>query len=1822
MNMDRMNTDRSCFVKPSNRHQWPQRARWRLRWPLYVLILALSLFFARQPAQAAPLSEISGGPTIDCPGGLTAAGVQGSVVVSATVGDLVWHDANSNGIREEKEMGVGDVEVTATCSGSDVAATAVTDQRGNYAFEIQNPSADSIYLTFTPPPGYTLTLQGQGKERANDSDPDPFTGQTGAIAVAAGGTNLDQDAGLVRTVQPPAICGTIYNDRNGSGQIDEAAPKLAAFQVMAFPNGSNNPVGMATSMNNGRYCIALPNTDTEAQYLVRQVPVDDWSITFPRGDQPLHQVTVPAQGIVGNINFANYNAELKLCGYKYHDLNGNGVLDPGEPPLSGWTFEVTTSTGATVGSATSGDNGRFCLGVEPGEYTVSEVPQTGWTLTQPVAGSYNVSVGQSSQHAKLIFGNTQEKAKICGVKFNDVDGDGIQDPGEVGLPGWTIEVQLPGGSTVSVVTGAHGRYCIDLPAGQGNYTVSEVMQSGWEQTHPASPGTYTFALAAGSGKDGVNFGNRKAEANLCVGKRPSLSQAISYTLSTNKLAVATCYADGVNDIYVMGVMDVSGHATAPTHPAEYMPPMYHHPDWTRAKMGNIFGLTLDNAGNMYVTATSAYWVDIFGPAGPGGIYKIDGITGNVSTFASLPNNTTVNPALGNITYDPASNRFYVSNLDDGLIYELDSSGATLNTYDHGVTGRTSATLSAIADAPSSGFTPVGRRIWGLEVHNGRLYYGVWWENFNNGSASEANEIWSIPLSSFTTGPAQLEITMPAYSGNYSNPVADISFSPTGALMAAERGIYNETGSMAHQARVLEFVLSGAVWVASANTFEIGDINPKANAAGGVDYDYAPGGWVWATGDALRFTTPPPPPETGVVYGLQGLPPTAGSIGNSTITDLNGFFWQDKNEIGDVELACPDPKAEQPDLTLSKSHLESLHFGQSGVYSLTVTNVGSGPTTGPIIVTDQLPPGITYNSVSGAGWSCVAGAVTPSGQTITCAHAGPLAAGGSLSFQLNVNVGAQSDFPNGGQIKNCADVDTDGDLNPQNDDDCDETTVTEPQKPPDLAVEKVHMDDFVFGQNGMYSLTVTNVGSGPTTGPIVVTDQLPPGITFVSASGAGWSCSAGAVTPGGQTVTCSHAGPLAPGNSLVLVLTVAIGTASDFPNGPLVKNCADVESTGDTNPQNDTDCDETTVVDPPKPPDLTVDKQHVGDFQYGQSGLYSLTVTNVGSGPTTGPIVVTDQLPPGVTYSSVSGAGWSCVAGPVTPTGQTVTCTHAGPLAPGNSLVFSLTVNVGTAAQIPGDIDQVRNCVQVQTENDENNNNNRDCDDLIVTGDQCVQPPSGLVGWWPLDEASGPTAADIANVNDGVHTNGPVPVTGKVAGALRFDGVNDYVQAPDHPSLDFSASIASTALGDFSIDAWIFWKESSDLRMIVDKRQRQNDRLRGYSFFVRGGLLGMSLADNTESVYNSGFAVTPNQWHLVAVTVDRDQSDGIRFYVDGVEVGTRGDPTLHPNTLANDSPLRIGSSTLAVTNIFNGNIDEVEIFNRVVTAGEIASIYDAGAAGKCKDQISLPWDTPVCKDQNNVTVAVSVCNHDVVAHTYVMPTTGGIVGLPAGAHPSCSVAFPNPTTYTILTAQPINVPAGQCVPISVQIAAPATLTANGQVACFTANVQNMQTSNLFSADSALWDHRNYCATPISNGTPLTSVVQTPISTTLPLRFTISNTSGSAANLPWTLRIVPTDMQGENEVAGLNGQPPGQPVNGTLSLGKDGNGNVDFNVQFNRYEPFRTYDVLLETEATGVVAAGEQQVAGPAATLILSSITVQAQPRQPDSTIQLYLPMIAR
>ena len=233
--------------------------------------------------------------------------------------------------------------------------------------------------------------------------------------------------------------------------------------------------------------------------------------------------------------------------------------------------------------------------------------------------------------------------------------------------------------------------------------------------------------------------------------------------------------------------------------------------------------------------------------------------------------------------------------------------------------------------------------------------------------------------------------------------------------------------------------------------------------------------------------------------------------------------------------------------------------------------------------------------------------------------------------------------------------------------------------------------------------------------------------------------------------------------------------------------------------------------------------------------------------------------------------------------------------------------------------------------------------LFAQPQSCVQPPSGMVAWFPFDENNGATTANlIAGGNQGTLMNNPTWVsTARVANSLNFDGQNDFVEVADQPQLDFGT-------GDFSIDAWI--RTTQQGGPIVDKRAATNQQ--GYMFFIFNNRLALQLNHPTGGFFNyfappSSPTVNTGTWQHVAVTIDRDNPVGITWYVSGVPYNSpSSNPMNRQGDISNNSPLRIGGESNGGS-FFNGGIDEVELFNRVLTAEEVRSIAQAGAFGKCK-----------------------------------------------------------------------------------------------------------------------------------------------------------------------------------------------------------------------------------------------------------------------------------
>ena len=91
------------------------------------------------------------------------------------------------------------------------------------------------------------------------------------------------------------------------------------------------------------------------------------------------------------------------------------------------------------------------------------------------------------------------------TKFNDLDHDGVQDPFEPGMGGWTINLSDPHMNVIPIVTGAGGTTCTGIPGGL-QYLAVETAQAGWTQSFPPPPGSQSFFIECGQ-LINISFGN-------------------------------------------------------------------------------------------------------------------------------------------------------------------------------------------------------------------------------------------------------------------------------------------------------------------------------------------------------------------------------------------------------------------------------------------------------------------------------------------------------------------------------------------------------------------------------------------------------------------------------------------------------------------------------------------------------------------------------------------------------------------------------------------------------------------------------------------------------------------------------------------------------------------------------------------------------------------------------------------------------------------------------------------------------------------------------------------------------------------------------------------------------------------------------------------------------------------------------------------------------------------------------------------------------------------------------------------------------------------
>lgn len=211
---------------------------------------------------------------------------------------------------------------------------------------------------------------------------------------------------------------------------------------------------------------------------------------------------------------------------------------------------------------------------------------------------------------------------------------------------------------------------------------------------------------------------------------------------------------------------------------------------------------------------------------------------------------------------------------------------------------------------------------------------------------------------------------------------------------------------------------------------------------------------------------------------------------------------------------------------------------------------------------------------------------------------------------------------------------------------------------------------------------------------------------------------------------------------------------------------------------------------------------------------------------------------------------------------------------------------------------------------------------------CTPPPDGLISWWPGDG----NANDIIGSNNGALVGGATFTAGEVGQAFSFDGIDDIVLAP---ATGFPTGAAPRTVA--------FWSKISPSDDTTTGFAYSTDAS-GKGFYVfpshweNGGKLTFSGHGTAYDV----FALTDLRdglYHHVAVTYD---GAIVTVYADGVPVAS-GSFDLDTGISAGTSIGGRGYPEQSLT----GEVDEVAIWNRALSASEIQAMFSAGSAGMCK-----------------------------------------------------------------------------------------------------------------------------------------------------------------------------------------------------------------------------------------------------------------------------------
>lgn len=442
----------------------------------------------------------------------------------ASIGDFVWDDLDGDGVQDVGEPGLDNVVVNlldGTGNPLVPPQSDTTDATGNYSFTIV---PGTYIVEFVLPAGRAFSAQDQGGDDALDSDANPANGRTAQIVLTSGTNLTNVDAGMFL---PVTIGDFVWQDTDADGiqdtlPIPEPGLLGATVTLLSSTGAPLTPPQQVVTPASGAYQFNVP----PGSYIVdvdppANTPVYAFSTANAGGDDTVDSdfnqatgrtaVITVAPGATNNTVDAGLHLSTTVSGCVWNDANSNGAQEVGEGRQNGVTVRVFDSTGATVivtGTTTAGggdcltDGNNFTLtGVPAGPIILEVVPPAGQGFapqdaTAPPDDTIDSDVNAVTGRLDLNLapqGSTDVDAGLISAVsigdfvWRDNDNDGIQDAGEPGIDGITVNLYASNGSTLlgSDVTSGGGLYNFVAPT--GTYVIEVVLPVGFSFSPQDAP---------------------------------------------------------------------------------------------------------------------------------------------------------------------------------------------------------------------------------------------------------------------------------------------------------------------------------------------------------------------------------------------------------------------------------------------------------------------------------------------------------------------------------------------------------------------------------------------------------------------------------------------------------------------------------------------------------------------------------------------------------------------------------------------------------------------------------------------------------------------------------------------------------------------------------------------------------------------------------------------------------------------------------------------------------------------------------------------------------------------------------------------------------------------------------------------------------------------------------------------------------------------------------------------------------------------------------------------------------------------------------------